>query len=173
MKKWQEYANYKKTENEDGSFTYVITINGEDVEVTEAVYKAYAAGDRKMRYMELDLKCDRVRQDERGKAVLNEHGNPVALPEREMSLDKLIGEDWDFPSSEPSAEDAVLSLLETEALYGCLDRLDADERALIDALFFEGLTIRDYAELTGQSKSRVDREKTRILGKMKKIMSGD
>ena len=167
MKKWQEYANYRKTENGDGSFTYVITIDGEDVEVTEAVYTAYAAGDRKMRYMELDLKCDRVLRNEKGKAVLDEHGNPVALPEREMSLDKLIGEDWDFPSSEPSAEDAVLGLLETEALYGCLDRLDTDERALIDALFFEGLTEREYADRIGVVQKTVNNRKNRILEKLK------
>ena len=170
MKKWQEYANYKKTENGDGSFTFIITVGGEDVEVTEAVYKAYAAGDRKMRYMELDLKCDRVRQDERGKAVLDEHRNPIALPEREMSLDKRIGEDWDFPSSEPSTEDSVLGRLEIEALYDSLDRLDANERELIDALFFEGLTGREYSARSGIPLMTINDRKHRIFRKLKKLL---
>ena len=167
MKKWQEYANYKKTENEDGSFTYVITIDGEDVEVTEAVYKAYAAGDRKMRYMELDLKCDRVLQDEDGRAVLDENRLPVVLPEREISLDKLMIEDWDFPSSEPSPEDIVMELFEIETLYKCLDGLDANERALIDALFFEGLTEREYAARINVAHKTVNNRKHRILEKLK------
>ena len=170
MKKWQEYANYKKNENGDSSFTYVVTINGEDVEVSEAVYKAYAAGGRKMRYMELDLKSDRVLQDEDGRAVLGENGLPVVLPEREVSLDKLMVEDWDFPSSEPSPEDAVMERLEIEALYRCLDRLDKDERSLIDALFFEGLTEREYSAKSGIPQMTINDRKHRIFSKLKKLL---
>ena len=170
MQKWHEYANYRRSENADGSYTYFITIEGKDIEVSEAVYKAYTAGDRKMRYMELDLKCDRVRQDADGKAVRGENGLPIKLPEREVSLDKLIAEDWDFPSAEPSAEDAVIARFEIEALHRSLDLLDDDERALIDALFFDGLTEQDYAGLIGLTQQGVNKRKQRILEKIKKVL---
>ena len=170
MKKWQEYTNYRKIENGDGSFTFTVTVDGQDVEVTEAVYKAYAAGDRKMRYMELDLKNDRVLQDEDGRAVLDENWLPVVLSEREISLDKLIGEDWDFPSSEPLPDDAVMERLEIEALHRCLNRLNKDERALIDALFFEGLTEREYSVKSGIPQMTINDRKHRILSMLKKLL---
>ena len=170
MQNWKDYRNFRKHENADGSFTYTILVDGESVEVNEEIYTAYAEIGRKMNYMELDLKCDRVVQDAKGRAVLDENGLPVRLPEREVSLDRLISEDWDYPSSEPSPEGVVLERIELDALGHALDLLDADERELIYALFFEGLTIREYAERMGQSKSKIDRQKAKILGKLKKFM---
>jgi len=167
MKNWQEYINYRKNENADGSFTYIITVDNEDIEVSAEVYKAYAEGDRKMRYMELDLKHDRVLQNADGRTVFDENGCPVILPEREVSLDKLIGEDWDFPSMVSSPEDSVINRLDAEALHRGLDLLNADERALIDALFFDGLTEQEYADLIGVTQKTVNNRKHRILGKMK------
>jgi len=159
--------NYRKVRNADDSYTYIITVDGEDVEVSAEIYKYYAASDRQMEYMEYDLKRDRVQKDAKGKTVFDEKGLPVILPEREVSLDKLIDEDWDYPSSELSPEDAVIGQFEIKALYESLDLLDDDERELIDALFFNEMTIREYAGLTGKSKSSVDRQKTKILGKLK------
>ena len=167
MKNWQKDRNYRKYENADGSFKYVITTNGKAIEVSEDVYKVYAASERKMEYMELDLKRDRVLQDRNGRAVLDENGLPVLLPEREVSLDKLIGEDWDYPSSAPSPEDMLVGQYEIETLHNCLDLLDADERALIDALFFEGLTEREYALRINVTQKTVNNRKQRILKKIK------
>jgi RNA polymerase sigma factor (sigma-70 family) len=169
MKNWRKDRNFRKHENADGSFTYVVTVDGEDVEVSEAVYREYAAADRKMEYMELDLKRDRVLQDAHGRAVTDENGCPVILPEREVSLDKLVSEEWDYPSSAPSPEDEVIERLEISALYSCLDLLDAGERALIDALFFDGLTEREYSSKTGIPQKTINDRKQRILGKLKKI----
>ena len=170
MKNWQKDRNYKKQENADGSYTYIITVDGEDVEVSKEIYKAHSSSERKMEYMEFDLKRNRVLQDMDGKTVLDDDGFPIVLPEREVSLDKLVAENWDFPSSEPSPEDIVIRQLEIKDLYNSLDSLNTDERQLIDALFFEGLTIREYAEISGKSKSSVDRQKANILSKLKSIL---
>ena len=173
MKKWQEYANYRKhkNQNEDGTFTftYFITVDGVEVEVSKAVYKAYTAGDRKMRYMELDLKTDRVLQDADGKTVMDENGQPVRLPEREMSLDKLVEGDWDFPSSAQSPEDAVIfgDDSEAEELHRCLTLLTDDECDLIHALFFEGMTEKEYAAKLGIRQQNVNKRKQRVLKKIK------
>jgi len=167
MQNWRKNRNFRKIENADGSFTYIITEDGVKVEVSEEVYNAYAQSGYKMENMELGIKNDRVLQDVDGRAVRDEHGKPIILPEREISLDKLIGEDWDFPSAEPAPEEAVLKKLEVEALLHCLDLLDANERALIDALFFYGLTEQEYADLIGVTQKTVNNRKHRILGKMK------
>jgi len=166
MEKWHKYKNYRKIES-DGISTYIITVGHMDVQVSEDVYREYATSSRKMKYMELDLKCDRVLQDKNGKMVRDEKGCSVILPEREVSLNKLYDEGWDYPSAMPSPEDEVLDCLETKALHNCLDLLTSDEQSLINALFFEGMTEREYSKKSGIAQKTINDRKHRILGKLK------
>ena len=170
MNHWQEYRNFRKHENADGSVTYIITVDGTDVEVNEEVYKAYAYGAYKMEHTECRLKRNRYQRDAKGRVVRDGRGQPVYLREREVSLDKLIDEDWDYPSTAPSPEDAVIERFEYEELYSCLDQLAPDERALIDALFFEGLTEREYAETLGISKTALHARKVRVLANLRNML---
>ena len=99
MQNWKKNRNFRKYRNAEGTFTFIITVDGEKVEVSEDIYNAYAEGGYKMEHMEHSVKDSRYLQDSDGKAVRDEHGSPIMLPEREVSLDKLVGEDWDFASS--------------------------------------------------------------------------
>jgi RNA polymerase sigma factor (sigma-70 family) len=118
--------------------------------------------------LENDIKNSRVLQDSvTGKAIRDEHGNAVMLPEREISLDKLISEDWDFASAEPSPESIVTDNIQIEELHRCLDQLESDERVLIDALFFGGMTEREYALTIGISKTALHARKNKVLEKIK------
>ena len=170
MQNWRKTRNYRKIKNPDGSFTYLIKAEDKYVTVSEAVYTVYAQSERQLEYMTLDLKRDRVLQDADGKAVLDQNGQPVMLPEREASLDKLMDDEWDYPSSAPSPESAVLDQLEITALHQCLSSLDTDERALIEALFFEGLTERAYSEQSGIPQKTVNDRKNRILKKLYQLL---
>jgi len=167
MQNWRDYRDYRKVKNTDGSYTYIIKVEGENVEVSQVIYREYAKYARKMEYMECDLKRDRVLQDESGRAVMDEKGSHITLPEREVSLDKLTNEDWEFPASEPLPEVVVMKRLEMKELHRCLDLLDDDERELIEALFFKGLSEQAYAEILGVRKQSVNERKCRILKKLK------
>lgn len=170
MQNWRKTRNYRKVKNPDGSFTYLIKAEDKYVPVSEEVYTVYAQSERQLEYMALDLKRDRVLQDANGKAALDQNGQPIILPEREVSLDKLMAEDWDYPSSVPSPESAVLDQLEITALHQCLASLDTDERTLIEALFFEGLTERAYSERSGIPQKTVNDRKNRILKKLHQLL---
>ncbi len=170
MKNWKKLRNYRKIENPDGSFTYIITVYGQDIEVREEIYMPYASIGNKMEYMEYDLKHDRALQDAAGKVVLDSNGLAVKLPEREISLEKLMDEDWDFESAEPPLDVAVVASLEIDALYRCLDVLDVGERALIQALFFDGMTERAYSAETGILQQTIHARKQVILAKLKKFL---
>ena len=170
MQNWKKTRNYRKIKNPDGSFTYLIKAEDKYVTVSEAVYTVYAQSERQLEYMERDLKRDRVLQDADGKAVLDQNEQPIMLPEREVSLDKLMAEEWDYPSSAPSPESVVLERLEITALHQCLSSLDTDERALIEALFFEGLTERAYSEQSGIPQKTVNDRKNRILKKLYQLL---
>ena len=171
MQNWKKNRNYRKHVNADGSYTYIITVDGVNVEVSAEVYKVYVSTERKMEYMERDLKRDRVLKDAGSRAVRDDDGHSIVLLEREVSLEKLMDEGWDCSSAELSPEDEVMRQFEIKELHNCLDLLSADERELINALFFEELTIREYAELTGKSKSSIDRQKAKILARLKNILT--
>lgn len=168
MQNWRKYRNYRKYTNTGGSFTYVIRVDGRRVEVSEEIYTEYASSARRIEYMEHDLKRSRVLQDADGKAVRDENGQPVILPEREVSLEKLIGGDWEYASAEPSPEDDLIARHDIDALRAGLALLGDAERALITALFFEGLTEREYSARSGIPQKTVNDRKHRILGKLKK-----
>lgn len=166
VQNWRKTRNYRKVKNPDGSFTYLIKAEDKYVPVSKAVYTVYAQSERQLEYMALDLKRDRILQDADGKAVLDQNGQPIILPEREVSLDKLMVDEWDYPSSAPSPESVVLDRLEIAALHQSLSSLAAEERALIEAMFFEGLTERAYSEQSGIPQKTVNDRKNRILKKL-------
>lgn len=170
MQNWRKTRNYRKIKNPDGSFAYLIKAKDKYVPVSKAVYTVYAQSERQLEYMALDLKSDRVLQDANGKAVLDQNGQPIILPEREVSLDKLMAEDWDYPSSAPSPESAVLDQLEIAALHQSLSSLETEERAIIEALFFEGLTERAYSEQSGIPQKTVNDRKNKILKKLNQLL---
>jgi RNA polymerase sigma factor (sigma-70 family) len=170
MKNWKKDRNYRNFKNEDGSSTYVIVVDGEPVKVGANIYKEYARSARQLEYIENDLKCDRILRDKNGKPVLDIKGHRVVLPELEVSLDKLIAEDWDFPSDD-QPEDTVLRRVEATTLHRCLNMLDAAERMLIQALFFERKTEREYSADTGIHNMTIHSRKIKVLSKLKKLMN--
>ncbi|MSA02024.1 sigma-70 family RNA polymerase sigma factor [Lactonifactor sp. BIOML-A3] len=140
-----------------------IWVRGQYVEVTNEVYTAYMQGDRKMRYFENDLKTERF--------VLGEKGQVVqVIPSREDSLDRLMDENAQQFAHEESVENTVLHKLEVDKLHTALTMLAPEEQALIQALFFEEKTERQYAEELGVYRNAIHVRKTRILKKLKKLL---
>ena len=166
MQNWKNRKTYRRIKNPDGSYTYLVKVEGKYVPVNKDVYTAYAQSEEQLEYIECKLKRNRVLQDAAGRRVADENGQPIILPEREVSLDKLMAEDWDYPSSAPSPEDIILKEMEIAALHHSLDFLDTDERTLIEALYFEGLTEREYFERSGIPQKTINDRKNRILKKL-------
>ena len=141
-----------------------IWVRGQYVEVTDEVYAAYMQSDRKMRYFENDLKTERFVLDKDGQVV-------QVIPSREDSLDRLMDENaQQFPGDEESVENTVLHKLEMDKLHTALSMLTPEEQALIQALFFEEKTERQYAEEQGVYRNAIHVRKNKILKKLKKIL---
>lgn len=141
-----------------------IWISGQLVEVTDEVYAAYTKGDRKMRYFENDLKTERF--------LLNKDGRlEQIIPSREDSLDRLMEDNaQQFSNGQESVEDVVFRQIMVDKLHTALSQLTEKERALIQALFFEEMTEREYAEQLGVYRNAVHKKKMRILEKLKKLL---
>ena len=143
MQNWQKNRNYKKFGNADGSFIYVITVDGQDVEVTEEVYKAYSQADRRERYCaERDvgrlLSIDRLEEDG-------------------VSLESLLDEQSE------SAEDSVIESMLIGQALNALSNLPAADQELIRAVVMNGVTEQDYADAIGVTQVAVHKRKKRIL----------
>ena len=143
-----------------------IWIRGQYVEVTDEVYRAYMQGDRKMRYFENDLKTERF--------VLGKEGQVVQIiPSREDSLDRLVDENaQQFSDEQEGVESVVLHKLEVDRLHTALSLLAPEERALIQALFFDERKESELAMELGISQPAVYKRKMKVLKKLKLLLEG-
>ena len=146
MKYWQRERDYRKHVRKDGAVIYIITVDGEDVEVSAEVYAAYSQSERRERY-QAERDSGRILSLER----LNEDNVPL------LSLtDKLSC----------STEDTIFSHIDSERFGAALDRLTPEERRLIEALILDGVTEREYAARMGMSQKGVNKRKQKILQKI-------
>ena len=119
--------------------------------------------DRKMEYIEVDLKTEQFIHDQEAEVAL-------FLPSREDSYDRMLGEHQQFAHSGMTPEETLMHSVELDSLRKALELLSDDERHLIRLRYWCGFTQEETAlklELTQQAVSYRER---RILQKLKKIM---
>ena len=86
-------------------------------------------------------------------------------------MDRLVSEGWDYLSTMPLTEDVVIRQIEITTLRQSLDLLTVDERGIIDALFFNSMTEREYAKALGISKTALHARKIKVLTKLKNFLT--
>lgn len=159
MKNWQKNRNYKRVRDKDGNVVAnIITVFGQDVEVSDEIFDTYSQMDRRARYIGEDIPA-----------------------ESEISLERTIEDGIHIETlenAEPSAEEICLEhenakMREEQAkhLPVVLAQLNDDEKRLIDALYFRGLGVREYAREINVPPMKIVRDRDRILGKLKKYFS--
>ena len=137
MKKWQDDRNYRKIRQSDGTVKNMIFVDGRAVEVTGEVFAAYSQMDRQERYQEeLYQGIPHVSLEKLADACV-----PVEeyVPEQAPSPEDV------YISMKDQAEQAALLRLLPEAL----EQLTESERELIRALYFEGVSLREYCRTKG------------------------
>ena len=135
--------------------------NGIAVEVSDEIYEILKKSDRRIRYVEEDLKQTRYIINKK-KCTTRE------IPAREDSLDRLTALGFDFTDSTADFDEAVLIKI---MLDQALEKLSDEERYLITQLFYFGRTERSLAEELGVSQYTVNRNKHKILKKLKDEIS--
>lgn len=124
-----------------------IWIKGANVPVTEEVYRAYKQAEWR------EGKQNAVRAD------------------RECSFDFMLEHDFDGQAVTDQAlvDEIVEDKLLLEMLLTALAELTADERGLIDALFYKEMSERDLSSETGVPQKTINNRKKAILKKLKKF----
>ena len=91
-----------------------------------------------------------------------------------LSLDGFVdseGNALDFIADEAAGvEETVIHSMMLDRLNAALLLLSDDERALIRAIFFDGVSTKEIAKMENVDQSTVNRHKLKILAKLRKIM---
>ena len=148
MQNWQEQRNYRKRKNTDGSFTYVISVDDTDVEVSAEVYTAYSQEDRRERY---------CAERDAGR-LLSFDG----MDEDDGLLSYLMDRHAE------SAEDTAIRGMLIKRAMVALSVLPPEDQRLIRAVVMGGVTEEAYAEVIGVTQVAVHKRKKRILGTLSK-----
>jgi len=134
--------------------------------------------DRERKRIEYDLKYGKPIYRNATTGAITDKTDPEAIiadseDGREISLDMLLesGEDAAWFAIDESANplNIVIRKERIDELYRCLALLAPEERRLLDALYYKGMTEKAYADSIGRGQSSVNEMKHRILKKLKKL----
>jgi len=132
---------------------YIVRVQGNLVEVSEEVYRAYYGIERHL--LTLNEKDER-----NGKTLYSDLDTAETLREEMIpDLDAL------------SVEDAAIAHILCNQLHHALKLLPLEEKKLIDAIYFEGLSERQLSERIGVHYMTLHNRKVRILKKLNQMLN--
>lgn len=67
-------------------------------------------------------------------------------------------------------ENSTLTKIQLNELHRAINKLSESKKLLIQAVFFEGVSEREYAAQTGLAQKTVNNRKRSILRKLKKVL---
>lgn len=133
------------------------------VELSPEILSTLKKSDRKMKYIEVDLKSERFVHSQKEKIA-------VFLPSREDSYDRLLEEHRQFIHAGVTPEDTLMQSVELESLRDALAHLPCEERRLVRLRYWCGCTQEETALKLGLTQQAVSYRERCILQKLKKIM---
>ena len=118
--------------------------------------------DRKMKYIENDLK---------GEIFIEDQQNEIAafIPSREDSYERLLEKEKRQFSDGSDLEELVLLHDDILKLHRALLQLEDDELELIEALYFKELSERQMSLQTGIPQKTINDRKRKIVAKLNKF----
>lgn len=128
---------------------FAIKVNGEDVVVTEDVYRAYYQGHNK----EDDFSKSDIRNN-----VFYYSG---------LDSDDHLGEDIITDDRTLSVEEQIILSENLTILHKALNMLEENEKKLIVSLYYENMSMREFSRKTGIALSTLQYQHTKILKKLK------
>ena len=134
--------------------------NGKVVEVSEEIYEYLVRSDRRIRYVEKDLKHNTYIIDSVNEKV-------TVIPKREQSLDRLIELGKDFSDSASDFQDGMFLRI---MLDQALEKLSDEERYLITQLFYFKRSEKDVAAELNVTRRTISNRKRKILLKLRSFI---
>ncbi len=131
---------------------YYIRVPEALVEVSKDVYLAYHQEERRSRTV--------TEKDQRNGLAFYDELDTGDLTGQEMIPDRNV----------VSVEDIAITNVMLDKLRLCLPLLSKSDQELIYALFYCGLSEREYAEILGISQKAVNKRRHKMLCKLRKLI---
>ena len=124
-----------------------IYVRGQKIYVSDEIYKAY----KKQINHEAHLNR------------LNRKHKVYGFEDYKLDLNSIVDENVDI-------EKIIETKMRIEDLYQALEKLNDEERKVIDSLYFKEMTIRDLAKEQQVSSKKIFSFRNKILKKLKKFI---
>ena len=131
---------------------YMIKIQGDLIEVSEDVYYAYFRMERQERWQE------EKKQDH------------DVVSYDALDNGETVGAEAIQDMNSPGMEELVIANELKERLHNIVAVLPKPERELIQAIYFEDIPVSDYAKRVGLSHRGINKQRKRILSKLKMLL---
>ena len=129
-----------------------IKIRGKVIAVTDDVYYVYYHMGRQRR----------TQSEKEGRRRVASYD--ALDTEDDLGINMLVDE------NSPSVEDVAITKVMSEKLHRCLAHLPESERAILERIYFFGMTERQAAETLGVHHMTLHNRKVKALRKLKKMM---
>lgn len=167
-------------ENKDKRFT--LKIRGQEIEVSEEVYRAYIRPVRsEQRQKRREWKC--VLMSEKGRHYVRCQKQCESCPYyisgqkargNKVSLDKLMEAGADYADERGDMEKNYIEreteIEEYDALYKAIQKLRPRQQEMIKMVYFEGRPQEEVAKYYGVDKSAISHAMQRIYSSLKKYL---
>ena len=99
-----------------------------------------------------------------------EYNNDHKETRRHYSLEGKVYEGRDYAVEDPGLEALFAGPTDEERLSAAIQKLDPDQQAMIRAIYFEGVSVNDYAARMGVTQSAISHRLQTVRKKLKKLL---
>ena len=99
-----------------------------------------------------------------------EYNNDHKETRRHYSLEGKVYEGMDYAVEDPGLEALFAGPTDEERLRAAIQKLDPDQQAMIRAIYFEGVSVNDYAARMGVTQSAISHRLQTVKKKLKKLL---
>lgn len=99
-----------------------------------------------------------------------EYNNDHKETRRHYSLEGKVYEGMDYAVEDPGLEALFAGPTDEERLRAAIQKLDPGQQAMIRAIYFEGVSVNDYAARMGVTQSAISHRLQTVKKKLKKLL---
>ena len=99
-----------------------------------------------------------------------EYNNDHKETRRHFSLEGKVYEGMDYAVEDPGLEALFAGPTDEERLRAAIQKLSPDQQAMIRAIYFNGISVNDYAARMGVTQSAISHRLQTVKKKLKKLL---
>lgn len=99
-----------------------------------------------------------------------EYNNDHKETRRHYSLEGKVYEGMDYAVEDSDLEALFAGPTDEERLHAAIQKLDANQREMIRAIYFEDVSVNDYAARMGVTQSAISHRLQTVKKKLKKLL---